>query len=155
MAEPHITIDGLDDVIARIMRDLRPALRAWATGIAAEAQNRIAPYPSPSRKPQAFKSDRQRRGFFARLRSGAIRVPYRRRGSAGGLASKWLIERTMSGARLRNTSPYAPLVHSATDQAAYHHGTWKTDKGVAEAILRDGTATQMLDDALQHVFGES
>lgn len=144
--------EGIKELVAALVASLDQPLRAVSTGIAAEAQDRIAPYPSPSRKRQAFKTEKQRRGFFAKLRSGKITVPYRRRGAGGGVLGGWLIEQAGNGVRLRNMRRGAKWVHSAQDQARYHAGNWKTDRNVAERIVSDGTAAEMIEQALQKHF---
>ena len=114
-----IAIQGLQEALAIVQTDIRPAIRAAAVAIAAEAQDRIAPYPAARRKKQAGQwSVKQRRAFFAKLRSGAIRVPYPR---SGDTLARWRIESMSDGARLTNTSPHARWVHS-DDQTAYHRG---------------------------------
>lgn len=152
MADADLDIEGIDELIKAIVASLDVPLRAVSMAIAAEAQDRIAPYPNPSGKPQAFKTVRQRRGFFAKLRSGQITVPYRRRGAGGGVLGGWMSEPTTTGARLRNTRPEAAFVHSA-QQARYFQGSgWKTDKGISEGIVSDGTAARMVEQALQKHF---
>src|SRR5581483_3089295 len=146
-ADTDLYAEGLDTAIKVITLDLRVAIFPALVGIAAEAQNRIAPYPEASHRPQPFKSAKQRRGFFARLRSGAIQVPYRRRGAAGGDLGSWRIVQEQGAGRvsLVNSSPAAALLHSERKQAKYHAQTgWKTDKGVADGIADDGTAGRMV-----------
>lgn len=149
MSDSGLDYEGLNEAIALIVTDLAPALRAVAVGIAGEAQDRIAPYPEPSGKRQAFKTAKQRRGFFARLRSGAIQVPYQRSGDTLG---RWGITPTGDGAALRNTSEHAGFVH-AEKQARYFQGSgWKSTKGVAAEIQNDGTAGRMVSEAVQAAF---
>lgn len=56
----------------------------------------------------AFFSDVQRRGFFAKLRSGEIKTPHQRRAS-GGFAGKWGIQEQRDGfiQAIGNNAPYA------------------------------------------------
>lgn len=150
----EIEVEGLEELIVRFGVDLEPALGAAAVAIAAEAQDRIAPYPGASRKPQPFRSAKQRRGFFARLRSGAIQVPYRRGSSPGSqtLGRRWNIQPQRLGATLQNTASYAGLVHGKAEQAKYHKGTWKTDEDVKESIERDGTAERVIEQAMKQAL---
>jgi hypothetical protein len=153
-----IYVVGLDDAIKVITLDLRVAIFPALVGIAAEAQNRIAPYPEASHRPQPFKSAKQRRGFFARLRKGEIQVPYQRRGAAGGDLGSWHIVQSQGTGQvaLVNDSPAAALLHSERKQARYHAQTgWKTDKGVADGIANDGTAGRMVDEAVQAAFNKA
>lgn len=156
MADSGIDTTGLDEVVALVLTDLTPTLQAVSMAVALEAQDRIAAYPAESHRPQAFKTVKQRRAFFVKLRRGQIQVPYRRGSSPGSetLGRKWMIERMGDGTRLRNTASYAGLAHSQEDQAAYHTTTgWKTDKGVAQGIENDGTATRMAEQAIEQKLG--
>lgn len=153
-----VEVDGLDELMALIVIDLRPALFVALLAIAAEAQDRIAPYPAASHRPQPFKTAKQRRGFFARLKKGEITVPYQRRGAAGGALGSWRIVPAQGSGQvqLTNTSPHAALLHGARTQAAYHAATgWKTDKGVADAIADDGTAGRIVNDAVSAAFSKA
>lgn len=152
MSDSGMDVEGLNEVVELLQTNLGPALRVVAQAIAGEAQDRIAPYPAASGKKQAFKTTKQRRGFFARLRSGAIRVPYQRRGAGGGVAGGWQIQAQGDGAVLRNTRPEAAFVH-AEKQATYFRGSdWKSTKGVAAEIQNDGTAGRMVTEAVQAAF---
>lgn len=135
----------LEALAKRLATDLKPALQASTLAIALEVQDRIAPYPTPSRKSQPFKTAKQRRGFFARLRSGKITVPYPRQND---VLNRWSPVPTGAGTALRNTSPHAHLVHSQREQADYHKGTWTTDKGIADEVQNDGTATEIVEQAV-------
>jgi len=149
MSDATIEITGALELAERLGVDLTPAIQAASLAIAAEAQDRIAPYPAASGRRQAFTSMKQRRGFFARLHRGQIQVPYRR---SNDVLQRWKPEAQGLGAVLRNTSPHAPLVHGHDTQAAYHKGTWKTDEGVAEEIENDGTAERIAEQAITKVL---
>lgn len=145
-----IAIDGLEEVMTLVKQDLTSALNAACMAIAEEALNVTRPYPDVRRKRQPFRSDAQRRGFFARLRSGAITVPYRRSGDALG---RWAAPQPYGhGARTINTSPHARFTYSAQTQAAYHQGNWKTDQEGADAVERSGIAGRLVEDAIQKAF---
>lgn len=100
-----------------------------ADGILPEARNT----PPQSGRRQAFVSAAQRRAFFAKLRSGAITVPYQR---TGRLVAAW---RPTDPYTVVNEAPYADLVVSRERQAAYHRGNWPTDQDIA-AKVQDGPA---------------
>lgn len=144
-----LDIEGLDEAVKLVMTDLQPALRAVSIAIASEAMDRISPYPVSSRKPQAFKTAKQRRGFFAKLRSGAIRVPYRRSGDTLG---RWSITPTSNGATLRNTSPHAGFMHAEKQAKYFQNSGWRSVKNVANEIQNDGTAGRMTEQAVQQAF---
>jgi hypothetical protein len=135
---------------------LQVAMRAATKAAAAVGQDRIAKYPGVRRRKMVFASDRQRRGFFARLRSGAIEVPYRRGSSPGSetLGRRWHIRQHGAiGHVLTNDASYAPLVHGADTQAAYHKGNWKTDEGLAKELEHDGSFEQIIEQALTAQLG--
>lgn len=127
--------------------------------VANEIVRRLTTYPSPSGKPQPFKSDKQRRWFFAALKSGAITVPYRRTQT---LAKGWKIVTKTTGYTIENTVPYAPLVQGAVkDQAKYHQRWWESSSKVAQDVDKtivpqlDRSAQKILDAMMSRVIPES
>lgn len=131
-----ITIEGLDDLLARLdkISDGSKALHDGMQRAADMVQGKVKVYPKASGKPQPFKTDKSRRWFFANLREGNINVPYKRGPTLG---TKWAVEVAGDGswAKIGNNTPYAKLVQGRDDQAAYHKGTWQT----AEDTLDDNT----------------
>lgn len=102
-----------------------------ADGILPEARHT----PPQSGKRQAFVSARQRRAFFAMLRSGAITVPYRR---TGRLVAAW---RPADPYTVTNDAPHADLVVGEKGkQAKYHAGTWKRVDEIAATVERGPAA---------------
>lgn len=100
-------------------------------------QGKLAEYPPQSSRPQPFVSDKQRRGFFAKLKAGEIEVPYRRGSSPGSerLGQSWSTDVNGMSAVVGSGVSYGPLVQG-TRQAQYHEVTgWQTveDVGQAEA----------------------
>lgn len=86
--------------------------------------------PPQTNAPQPFKTDKQRKFFFAALKDGRIKVPYQRTRT---LAEGWEIQRTPSAQRnsqgysLTNAVAYAEMVHGnayGAGQIAYHRGNW-------------------------------
>ena len=133
-----IRIDGLPELLAKITRlqqlnSVKTALRVAALHV----KGKIAQYPPASHRPQGFVSDKQRRGFFAKLRSGEIEVPYRRGISPGSqnLGQRWTTETRNGGLTqiIGNNASYAPLVQGPGQQTSYHATTgWKTTEQVAQ-----------------------
>ena len=146
-----VEIQGIDEALA-MLRAIDPAIVVSLMAVGLEAQNRIAPYPAASHREQAFKTLKQRRGFFAKLRKGQIRVPYPR---SNDTLNRWSLTPNGKSVDLRNTSPHAKWVHSAQQQAAYHKGTWTTDKHIADEIVGDGTAARIVEQAVVKVVGGS
>ena len=151
MSDADLDIDGIDAAARLISQDLTAVLDAAILALSLEVQGRIAPYPSARRQKQPFTSAKQRRGFFAKLRKGQIKVPYQRTGQLG---QKWVAERGSGQIRVRNMRRGAKYVHSESEQSKYHAGNWKTDKGVADQVTSDGTAARVVEQALKHTFGD-
>lgn len=142
-----IQIEGLDRLLAKLGRleslnALEPPMHGATQIIEAEGQN----YPPASHKKMVWKSQKQRRWFFAALRSGKLHVPYRRRESAGH-AGGWNSRVTVTSSQIigvvTNVVPGGAWVRHPTQQAAYHKGTWPTtddmlakNKQKIEALFR-------------------
>jgi hypothetical protein len=109
----------------------------------------VRTYPPPARGiKQPFVSDKQRRFFFAALRSGRIQVPYQRTGHQG---FSWLY-RLVPGesvfvAEVYNTNDrYHRLVQGRkSEQARIHRGRWKSQEEIEEAA--EGFAEKRLREA--------
>lgn len=93
-------------------------------------------YPPQSGKPMPM-TTKQRRAFFAKLRSGAIQVPYRRTGAFGRSFQK---EQTAKGVDLVSNLAYAPYVRGP-GQAAYHKGNWDTLEVLTESLEGEAALT--------------
>ena len=132
-----IRIEGLPE-LQKIMQKLG-TLQPVKTGLKSAAlhvKGRIAKYPPVSRRPQPFVSDLQRRGFFAKLKSGEIDVPYKRGISSKSerLGQSWTVEPRNAGLTqiVGSDTSYGPLVQGER-QTGYHKGTgWKTTNTVIE-----------------------
>jgi hypothetical protein len=110
-------------------------VRAAIKGAAIHVLNRMKEYPPARHAKQPFVSDRQRRGFFAKLRAGEIQVPYRRGQSpkSESLKHRWAMRTEDDGltAVVGNNASYARLVQDAEKQTRYHKTTgWGTVQGV-------------------------
>lgn len=160
---PQVTLatKGIDSLIG-LLQTLSGS--GWMVQAANEAattiEQELARYPSARRRKQPFKSDKQRRFFFAALADGRIRVPYQR---SGALGRGWRAGVVQLGSGLNitvgNTVAYAPYVQGST-QAAYHKGNWQTvseaSRGIeqrvvsifdrrVDQIIRNGQATATFD----------
>ena len=138
-----ITINGLDKVYEKLDRFaagkyLQKPMREAVNLIHA----RIATYPpKPTGESQGFASDKQRRFFFAALRSGEITLPYRR---TGQLSRSWTSQIDDKADGITGTVgtnlDYAPWVQSVEEiggrgpQAKIHQGRWETDESVVTAL---------------------
>jgi hypothetical protein len=136
MADVSIKIEGLDKLVSRLGRvGGLSGVRAAIKGAAIHVLNRMKEYPVARHAPQPFVSDRQRIGFFKRLRAGDIEVPYRRAQSPGSQSMKhrWAMRTEDNGltAVVGNNASYARLVQDEEKQTKYHKTTgWGTVQGV-------------------------
>lgn len=129
-----VTIEDLDKIESALDLNMDDLRRAVAEAEAPVVILRLQSYPNQSGKPQPFKTARQRRFFFAALRSGRIVVPYRR---THQLAQGWFaLPYAASRLDIANRNPdIAKLVMGEKgEQAAYHKGTWDTVNTVAKRI---------------------
>ncbi|MCP4536248.1 MAG: hypothetical protein GY832_03805 [Chloroflexi bacterium] len=147
----HVRIEGLKALIERIetIEQLRHVLAALNAG-ALHIKEKIATYPPVPGRPQPFVSPKQRRGFFAHLRSEDIEVPWRRGISPGSqrMGARWTIKKSANGMRysVGNNASYARLVQGPRLQTRYHATTgWQTTTQVAAsegptvvALVREG-----------------
>lgn len=137
MTDVSIDLGGVPEMLYALgvnASDMHTGLAAGANYLKAQ----LAAYPPERHAPQPFVSDRQRRGFFAKLRSGEIEVPYRRGRSPGSrkLGQSWRVRSSPLEAVVGTTVSYAPLVMARGDQTRYHRATgWRTAEDVQE---RDG-----------------
>jgi hypothetical protein len=145
-----IEVTGLDEVVKRLGKDLRPALKKAALAIGEEIRGKIAVYPvqpapvNPSRWYQ--------RGYGSKWR--------RKDGSIGGratseqLGQKWATRAKGWGAVVGNPASYAPWVQSEEKQAAIHKATgWVTDAKAAEAVVRSGVVKEIVEEAVVKELG--
>lgn len=134
----NIQVRGVDQLVLKLGRlvaftNLRPAMTESLNKVWGD----LAKYPHrpTSGTFAGFKSEKQRRWFFAALREGLIEVPYRRTGTLG---RSWTmrIDSTMDGieGRIGTNIVYAPWVQDRDRQAAIHQGRWQTAQDVLEKL---------------------
>jgi len=134
MAGTSIEILGLKELRAKLKRlddRLRDELMRTARDAGKLVEVEAKRYPTASRRPMKFVSEKQRRFVMMLVRQG--RVPYRR---THQLETSFNTLTSVSGndvvATVGSSVSYAPWVkgHKAAGgagpQARYHKGTWKT-----------------------------
>lgn len=106
----------------------------------------LATYPAQRRQKVRFVSARQRRAFFAKLRSGQIRVPYQR---TNRLGKGWDVDVDVRGNNVSieatNPVPYAELVQGRR-QARMFRGLWDTAEEIQERLRYP------VEDAIQNAI---
>ena len=136
MSSFDIRVENLQDVLqrldaSRMASAISRGLDRWGKHLA----SKLAVYPPASGKSQPFVSARQRRWFFAALRSGGINVPYRRTGQLG---RAWTSKKISQGeVQVVNATPYATWVQGRR-QAKYHKGIWPFFGAEAEKTKDEG-----------------
>lgn len=119
----------------------RSALQETAEHMKRQAQT----CPPQRRQPQPFKTEKQRRFFFAALKSGEITVPHQRR-EGGGLAGGWTIVGGGLTVSVINVVPGGQYVMGTRMQSAYHRGNWKTERDLSDEagpFLTNATARKV------------
>ena len=143
-----IHLEGAKELIARItslqaMRRVKKAI----IDAAGDLRKKVTEYPTPSHRPNLMlrgnsaKAQRMRAGFFARLKSGEIEVPYRRGQSPGSkkLGQSWTVKTENAGFRaiIGTGVSYSRLVQDSAKQTSYHrHTGWITTKQVTQLYGR-------------------
>lgn len=124
-----VRVIGMDRVQARL-KAIDGAYRPALAEAAAHIKRVASTYPPVRKQRQPFKSDRQRRFFFAALRDGLIKIGQR----TGLLGKLWTVIFRDGGqsAIVGNNAPHGPWVMSTDRQALYHRGNWKTEREIAQ-----------------------
>ena len=140
MTANRVTIDSAK-VAALLATQLRPAIEAAATGVAAAIQDVLAPYPpAPPRRP--------RRGYYVRGR-GSFTAKGKLIKASELMNRRWALRTVPLGARLSNTASYAGWVHGTRKQTKRHAKTgWvRADHAVAQ-VVRGGDAHKIVMAAI-------
>lgn len=146
MSEYTIEIQGLEPIIARLVAPLRPAIEAGALGIAAEAQDRAAPYPpARPRRPGRPYYVRGTGGFTA----GGIQIS-----TSETMNRRWNIRPVAFGAVLENRASYASEVIGDRGEQRRIHGRhgWRRAPEEARAVATDGTGERIMTAAIMAVL---
>ena len=140
-----IEIKGLDEAVKKL--ETMAQLRKVHAGIRAAGmyvKGKIAKYPARKhisiQSLGGWKSDKQRKWFFANLRAGTIDVPYRRGISPGSqaLGRKWTSKYNKAKFEtvVGNTASYARLVQGDKQTEMMKRIGWKTTETVAEKEVK-------------------
>lgn len=158
-----IRLDGKELALAKLAALGRlDEVKAGLMAAGIYLQKRLATYPPTKRLTresvygQTFQTDRQRRGYFAKLRDGEIQVPYHRGESPGSqrLKASWT-QRTTNGGMtviLGNDTTYGPLLMEGRTQSLFMQRLgWKTTDEIVDAerdeVLR--IIGDVIDDSLE------
>lgn len=134
MTSVTIRIEGIEQLLATLdgTKILHTTMSMAGQTIAGHMRDAYP--PSPAGRHQPFVSDKQRRGFFAKLKAGLIDVPYQRgkSGASEDMQSKWTVENESdTKVVVGNNTSYGPLV-MGDRQTHFHQETgWKTIQTIA------------------------
>jgi hypothetical protein len=161
----QISLEGGEELLRKIetlaqLKGIAAAVKAAALhvkGKVATYPPRVTGMPNPGLYGNSAKAQRMRAGFFAKLKSGEIEVPYRRGASPGSeaLGRKWNIKSSNAGltATVGNNVSYGPLVQSDAKQTAYHAAVgWKTVEEVADS--ERALVVEFLREEIERVLNE-
>lgn len=151
MPDADFYIEGLTELETAISQFPRMVNQEMTTGMKQATEivrGEFAQYP-PRRLGAkiVFVSPQQRRGFFAKLRSGEIEVPYKRGSSPGSerLGASWTKEVRSTGATnvvgfVQTVVSYSALVHGPQQTTMHKRTGWRTVdrmlKEIAPTVMR-------------------
>jgi hypothetical protein len=152
MADIFIVIDGVDDLLAKFA-NLIPIVNTAMLAGGEDVKGAIAQYPQQTHITRksvygtSFKTDRQRRWFFA---VGIHQTPYQRTGQLG---QGWNVQNPQPlTVVVGNQAPHAGYVQGGAQdnppQSLYHKAQgWKTTDAVAEE--KNEAVTQKVARAIE------
>lgn len=127
-----LEVNGLTDLthaLERLGRETEKELKPTVEAALHYLWQELPPYPPPpgADAPSPLVTAKQRRWFFAALREGSVKVPYKRRMSGGIGGSLSTEVRSLAGeirGLMGSNTPYAHWVIGKTKQAPIHQGRW-------------------------------
>ena len=134
----------------RLRSDIEVPLASVRMAVAAEIQDRLAPYPPASEANDPSRPRWYERGFGTRWRGG-------RGGNKTSqmMNRQWDLRAISTTAVLRNMATYSAYVHhdpaDGGPHQAWFHGPrgWRTDKQVIAQVISDGTVQEITVIALE------
>lgn len=137
-------VRGLEEVNAFLKSlprgTMRAAIKAFSEYMLGNEQHGLRHYVPEKRvtRTQAygrpFQTDKQRRWFFANLKSGALKIPYQR---TGKLRDNWKIQGSEYQKTIKNKLPYAPYVMGIAGQSRMSRKIgWKSWLEVVQSNMK-------------------
>ena len=156
----RIVIKGLDELAVKFDKiGQLDGVKAAMKNAGDHLKGEISIYPGRKhvtiQSMGGWKSDKQRRFFFAALRSGDIQVPYRRGQSPGSedLGQRWTVATRKQGLEVivGNNASYGPFVQSHDGQSKMMKVIgWKTDQQVLDE--NKGKVVEYIRDAIVKII---
>jgi len=155
MPELSVTIEGLDELQAKVSRNITPDLQRLAVAIGEEIRKPLVANPGPAHSPVIWASPRQRAAYFAIRRKAGLPARYTRDvdPQSERLRLSWFVmPEGDTSAVVVNSASYAKYVQSAAQQQPQHRATgWVTDKDAVQKAKDAGVmerAVRMFTEAL-------
>ena len=155
MTNTTIEIEGLAQLIKKLDKLGRlDSVKAGIRAAAVHISGIVSKYPSQKHVPISavggWKSDKQRKWFFANLRKGNITIPYRR---TDALKHRWTTSIRDHGftAIIGNNTPYARFVMGDKQTAMMQKIGWKTTDTVAKEEKK--RVQEYVFDAVRRAIG--
>lgn len=148
----EVSIELSQSLIRVLSADLERMASDISFAVAAEAQNKIAPYPPASEANNPANRRwyvRGTGGFYRRVDGSIVQTS-----SSETLGRHWSLHRRQSSTEVRNNARYVRYVHDKNFQAKFHaRRGWKTNDGVVEQMQRDGTIERIGKQRVRHYLG--
>lgn len=148
----EFTVEGLDELIARLGVDLKPAFRAATFAVGEQLRGKLAVYPKGSNQPVKWSSLKQRRFYHAMRQKAGLPLQYTRQSDpmSQRLGASWTTaHHGDTDAVVGTRATYAKWVQSAESQWQQHTATgWVTDKAAIEQLQADNVIPDIIRDAV-------
>ncbi len=152
-----IKLVGANELVAKYGDRVQGGLRTATRAIGELIRDAIAKYPGPVHEPFHWRSESERRGYFAHRFAKGLGLPYVRNSDPESqrLGASWAVStQGPFGAKVGTRVSYAPDVQGAANQHPGHKATgWITDKQAVEKVHKSGDIARILRDAIRHALG--
>lgn len=158
MANIVIQIDGLDEAIRLLGKDMRPAMQAITHAVGELVRDEIATYPGPVVRPIDWASEKQRRYYFASRRDYGLQPGYTRLSDfmSQRLKESWTTDPLgIHDAVVTSRATYAYWVQSVEGQQPFHKNTgWITDEEAVLNVEASGDIDVVVNGVLRRWLGD-
>ncbi len=146
-----VQIMGAAELKKALDGDLRKAISKITLGAAEQVKGFIAPY-APASEANMPNHRWYERGFGPRWRLKGGRIGGRKTSEI--LEDSWEVERKGFNAEVGSRASYAPVVHSAREQAGFHADRgWVTDEQAVDKLINTGALDMITKQAVDSVLG--
>jgi hypothetical protein len=154
--EIHVDVS---EAIRALRVDLRPAFGRVTRAIGERIRQRISTRPGPARHPVIWKSEEQRKAYFARRRDRKLPPEFDRDADPMSLhlPASWRVrQRGNFNAQAYTGIWYAHFVQQKKAQQPFHRATgWTTDQQVVDEVARSGDVERITESELAGLLASS